>query len=166
VADRLVNYQISTFSMLTLPTPRLAFLSLEFMEYCIHPAAGLAPGTPSRELDMDLQPLISSLRRYFSVFLISVRHRLHTSQSFPAGKSRLAQFAVYFISVFFWHMPHAAGSHLSRPFNYLPERIYFKPHPFPEYLEVGVHCSSDSSYSYKINCFQLKGLHSKPSHVC
>jgi hypothetical protein len=46
-------------------------------------------------------------------------------------------------------MPHAAGSHLSRPFNYLLERIYFKPHPFPEYLEVGVHGSSDSSYSYK-----------------
>ena len=49
-------------------------------------------------------------------------------------------------SVFFLH---AAGSRLSRPFNCLRERIYFKPHPFPEKLEVGVHCSSDSSYSYK-----------------
>jgi len=66
VAGRFLRYQDSSSSTLTSPAPRLALISLEFMEY--YPAAGLAPGTPSRAHYMDLQPSISSSPRYFSPF--------------------------------------------------------------------------------------------------
>ena len=65
--------------------PRLALLSLEFVEY--YPAVGLGPSTPSRgpsHRHLDTFPQF--------LFLIADQcdHTLHKVQSLPAGKSRLA----------------------------------------------------------------------------
>jgi hypothetical protein len=75
----------------------------------LYPPAGLAPGTPSREPDMDLQPCISSFRRYFFCLSYFCPPQVTTGctqvKASPRGSPDWHSLQFNLSSVFFWHMP-------------------------------------------------------------
>ena len=155
--------------MLTLPAPRLAFLSLEFVEY--YPAAGFAPATPSQGPCMDLQPsnlILLSILFYISYFCpspVTQKSKLPSGLSgeVPTGTVRIILYPV----LSFGRCPIMQAAACLGPFNYLREHIYSKPHPFLGNLGGGgTLLPSDWSYSYKFAVTNQRSCNPKSKVMC
>jgi hypothetical protein len=114
----LQTIKISLFSKLTLPSSALSvpLARIHGGSYCCRIGSRY---TLSRTLHGSPAIYLILASILFCISYSCLFQGCTRVKAFPAGKSRLAQFASYFIQCLLLALAHRGGSHLSRPIHYL-----------------------------------------------